>query len=195
MSVRRVVLVGDSMVSAPYQHYSAEGVRVVGVHLALQALLGSAFEVISYGIGGSTSSTARDIARFAAAGHRPEFLIWATGTNDVTTGVDAATMELIYQFFLADMAAYGGDVEVITCTVPPTSIWNGAQDAVQDAVNTWYRANATRLVDRDLLWADPLDATQLNPDYLNGYEPADFVHVNDAGNAAWAQALYAELTA
>lgn len=194
-----VLCVGDSITANPYMHgqmVNPLDPYIPGYGEILQDLLGSGYHVVRYGIGGAQSSVIRDLARYAAAGKRRDWIVWAGGSNDVNASVAAATQQGVYEGFESDMAAFGQGAQIITCTIPPSAQFSAPQDAILAEQNTWYRDTyPTQIVDRWQALVDPDDTTSLHPNYLIATEPADVIHPNEAGSRVVAALIYARILA
>jgi lysophospholipase L1-like esterase len=81
-------------------------------------------------------------------------------------------------------------VKLLLGTVPPfknTPYWNGANEALREAVNRWIRSrqDIDGVIDFDAALRDPADPQALNPLFDSG----DHLHPNKAGHAAMAAAI------
>lgn len=163
-----------------------------GTYMAtLQAYLGASWLCVNKGVGGETTTqilarTGTGVVNYGDA----QYCVVLAGTNDVATGVAAATIKANLQAIYDGLAAAG--VRVVAVTIPPTTGQAAGLLAVKQEVNTWILNTATNLFDRYDLYAlvdDPADPGNLLPAY-----DLDSVHLTEAGYIAFATDLYNSVT-
>lgn len=145
---------------------------------------------------GSSALTRFDRDVLARAG--VEWMLLLEGINDINftalPGVPASEQttaeELIEGLSQLVDRAHARGIKVMAGTLLPMGgLWlhNPQTEALRQAVNAWIRTSDTfdAVVDFDALMRDPANPQRLHPDYDSG----DFIHPNDAGNAAMAEAV------
>lgn len=134
--------------------------------------------------------------------HQPgvRTVIVLEGINDIGMSIALAPMNAPYTEVSAQeiiagyrdliQQAHATGIRVIGATLPPLKgslYYNDLTEAKRDEVNTWTRTSGEydAVVDFDRVLAAPTDEDQLNPDYNSG----DYLHPNDAGYHAMANAI------
>jgi lysophospholipase L1-like esterase len=123
------------------------------------------------------------------------------GTNDIvqsegaqdrctTPSPEVSAEQLIAGHRELIRAAHARGVRVLGGTIPPyreSAYWTERGEAVRTEVNRWIRTSGAYdgVVDFDRAVADPQDPRRLRADYRT----ADFLHPNDAGYRAMAEAV------
>jgi lysophospholipase L1-like esterase len=133
-----------------------------------------------------------------------QWMLLLEGINDINftalPGVPASEQttadELIEGLSQLVDRAHAQDIKVMGGTLLPMGgLWlhNPQTEALRQAVNTWIRSSGKfdAVVDFDAVMRDPANPERLRPDYDSG----DFIHPNDAGNAAMAAAIDLNLLA
>jgi lysophospholipase L1-like esterase len=208
--VRTVVAFGDSITAGTSEGTTGAYPDMLATRLRDTQGAGRDVAVLNAGIGGNRlladglgpSGLSRfelDTLRQSGVTHAIVLL----GTNDIGRTVFAAvpgaelskrdwpTAERItdgLQQLVKQARAKG--VKVMIGTVPPfknTPYWNGANEALREAVNRWIRGRQglDGVVDFDAALRDPADPQALNPLLDSG----DHLHPNKAGHAAMAAAI------
>jgi lysophospholipase L1-like esterase len=208
--VRTVVAFGDSITAGTSEGTTGAYPDMLATRLRDTQGAGRDVAVLNAGIGGNRlladglgpSGLSRfelDALRQSGVSHAIVLL----GTNDFGRTVFAAvpgaelskrdwpTAERItdgLQQLVKQARAKG--VKVMIGTVPPfknTPYWNGANEALREAVNRWIRGRQglDGVVDFDAALRDPADPQALNPLLDSG----DHLHPNKAGHAAMAAAI------
>lgn len=145
----------------------------------------------------------RDVLAQSAVKH----VIVSLGVNDIifpalpftppTEHVTAADLIAGYRRLIARAGKEG--IRVIGTTIPPfegarfpgggfdVALYTPERERLRQAVNAWIRDSSEfgAVVDYDRILRDPNRPTRLDPAYDSG----DHLHVNDAGNAAQANAI------
>jgi len=145
---------------------------------------------------GSSALTRFDRDVLARSG--VQWMLLLEGINDINftalPGVPASQQttaeELIAGLAQLVQRAHAQGIKVMGGTLLPMGgLWlhNPQTEALRQAVNAWIRDSGSfdAVVDFDLLTRDPANPERLRPDYDSG----DFIHPNDAGNAAMAAAI------
>jgi lysophospholipase L1-like esterase len=127
-----------------------------------------------------------------------QWLLLLEGINDINftalPGVPVSQQtsaeELIEGLSQLVQRAHARGIKVMGGTLLPMGgLWlhNPQTEALRQAVNTWIRESGSfdAMIDFDALMRDPANPERLHPDYDSG----DFIHPNDAGNAAMAAAI------
>jgi lysophospholipase L1-like esterase len=161
--------------------------------------------VVNLGISGNrvlrNGAGASALARFdrdvlARAG--VEWLVLMEGINDINftalPGVppheQTTAAEIIEGLSQLVDRAHAHGIKVMGATLTPMGgLWlhNPATEALRQEVNAWIRSSGKydALVDFDAVTRDPAQPQRLRPEHDSG----DFIHPNDAGNAAMAEAI------
>lgn len=145
---------------------------------------------------GSSALTRFDRDVLARSG--VEWMLLLEGINDINfTALPGAPAneqttaeELIEGLQQLVDRAHAQGIKVMGGTLLPMGgLWlhNPHTEALRQAVNAWIRDSGTfdAVVDFDAVTRDPANPERLHPDYDSG----DFIHPNDAGNAAMANAI------
>jgi lysophospholipase L1-like esterase len=127
-----------------------------------------------------------------------EWMLLLEGINDINftalPGVPVSQQttaeELIEGLSQLVTRAHARGIKVMGGTLLPMGgLWlhNPNTEALRQAVNAWIRTgdNFDAVVDFDALMRDPANPERLHPDFDSG----DFIHPNDAGAAAMAEAI------
>jgi lysophospholipase L1-like esterase len=127
-----------------------------------------------------------------------QWMLLLEGINDINftalPGVpvsqQTSAQELIEGLSQLVQRAHAAGIKVMGGTLLPMGgLWlhNPQTEALRQAVNAWIRDSGSfdAVVDFDALMRDPANPERLHPDYDSG----DFIHPNDAGNAAMAAAI------
>ncbi len=170
----RLGVIGDSITAGIDGEPEAESY----VHLATQSL-GQEF-VLNTGSGGS--STTLDLGRFPyeIAPFRPAIVWIEGGTNDIGTGVKAATAFQNMQRQAA-LITWGG--RAVFSTVPPRVLPTPAHYAELTELNRLIRTSGRPIVDRYALVVDPADPRHIRADFCH----TDGIHITRSGQALIAQ--------
>jgi lysophospholipase L1-like esterase len=113
-----------------------------------------------------------------------------TALPGVPVSQQTSAQELIEGLSQLVQRAHAAGIKVMGGTLLPMGgLWlhNPQTEALRQAVNAWIRDSGSfdAVVDFDALMRDPANPERLHPDYDSG----DFIHPNDAGNAAMAAAI------
>lgn len=161
--------------------------------------------VINMGISGNRllrhvvgSSALARFDRDVLARSGVEWLILLEGINDINfTALPGApeSEQASAQQIIAGLAqlvdrAHAQGIKVLGGTLlPMAGLWlhNPQTEAMRQEVNAWIRSSGKfdAVVDFDALMRDPADPQRLLP----AFDAGDFIHPNDAGNAAMAEAI------
>ncbi|KKP94780.1 MAG: Lipolytic protein G-D-S-L family [Candidatus Moranbacteria bacterium GW2011_GWD2_36_12] len=111
---------------------------------SLETLLGTSWNVNSYGVGGNT--TTQMLARFSSdvVVADAEYVVVLGGINDVLASISAATIESNLQAMYT--AAHNNGSKVVAVTITPFKThtsWTSGFQTVVDTVNTWIMNTAT----------------------------------------------------
>ena len=167
--------------------------------------------VINMGISGNRvlrhlvgSSALARFDRDVLARSGVEWLLLMEGINDINftalPGAPASEQASAQQIIdgLAQLVerAHAHGIKVLGGTLMPMGgLWlhNPMTEAMRQEVNAWIRSSGKfdAVVDFDAVTRDPADPERLHPDFDAG----DFIHPNDAGNAAMADAIDLQLFA
>lgn len=127
-----------------------------------------------------------------------QWMLLLEGINDINftalPGVPASEQTTAEQLIeglqqLVDRAHVRGIKVMGGTLLPMGGLWlhNPQTEALRQTVNAWIRTSGAfdAVVDFDAVTRDPANPQRLRPDYDSG----DFIHPNDAGNAAMADAI------
>ncbi|MDX6198771.1 MAG: hypothetical protein QOJ79_1922 [Actinomycetota bacterium] len=181
-----VLAVGDSLTDAPlppdtYQRWTdfvaADTHRAVG-----NAAIGGNRVILSGGYGPTlTQRFSSDVLS------RPGVatLVLFAGTNDVSTGIDAARLTRRLSELCRRARARG--LRVVLVTLPPAWKRSADKEQLRQQVNQWIRTTreADAYVDADTLLRDPARPTHLRAVYDFG----DGLHISAAGHRVLGQAI------
>jgi lysophospholipase L1-like esterase len=208
--VRTVVAFGDSITAGTSEGSFGAYPDMLATRLRDTRPAGQDVAVLNAGIGGnrllSDGVGPSGLSRFELDALRQSGVTHAIvllGTNDIGRTVfarvpgaelasrDWPTAERITEGLqqLVKQARAKG-VKLLLGTVPPfknTPYWNGANEALREAVNRWIRSrqDIDGVIDFDAALRDPADPQALNPLFDSG----DHLHPNKAGHAAMAAAI------
>jgi len=167
----RLGVIGDSITAGNDGEPEAESY----VHLATRAL-GQEL-VLNTGSGGSM--TALDLARFPyeIAPFQPEIVWIEGGTNDIGTGLSAASawQNMMRQ---TELITWGG--RAVLSTVPPRVLPTATHHAELIRINRLIRESGLPFVDRHAAVCDPNDPRHIRPEFCQ----PDGIHINRDGHAA-----------
>lgn len=208
--VRTVVAFGDSITAGTSEGTFGAYPDMLATRLRDTQPAGQDIAVLNAGIGGNRLLTdgigPSGLSRFELDALRQSGVTHAIvlmGTNDIGRTVfarvpgaeltprDWPTAERLtdgLQQLIKQARAKG--VKLLLGTVPPfknTPYWNGANEALREAVNRWIRGrqDVDGVIDFDAALRDPADPQALNPLFDSG----DHLHPNKAGHAAMAAAV------
>ncbi|QOY96419.1 SGNH/GDSL hydrolase family protein [Massilia sp. UMI-21] len=121
-------------------------------------------------------------------------VIVAIGINDIVyaSGATLSDMrdDLVAGYRQLIARAHGRGIPVLGATLPPMAgfvYYTAARESVRQATNNWLRTadEFDALIDWDRVLRDPASPTRINP----AYNSRDWLHPNDAGYQALAQAV------
>lgn len=167
--------------------------------------------VVNMGISGNRvlrhlvgSSAVSRFDRDVLARSGVEWLILMEGINDINftalpgapESEQASAQQIIEGLAQLVDRAHAHGIKVLGGTLMPMGgLWlhNPMTEAMRQEVNSWIRSSGKfdAVVDFDAVTRNPADPQRLHPDFDAG----DFIHPNDAGNAAMADAIDLQLFA
>lgn len=172
-------------------YYMGDSLTDDGTYIyVISSVLGNTW--YNYNYGRSGDNTTGMLARFNTdilSKNNPSHVVILGGTNDVTNGTSAATIQANLQQMYTD--AHNAGLTVIAVTITPRTT-TAPQLAVQQAVNTWIKTvaiNVDYVVDPYVTLADPSNPTQLLPAYN-----ADGLHMTTAGYTALGNYIASNVT-
>jgi lysophospholipase L1-like esterase len=158
----------------------------------LQDLLGTGiWDMRNFGVSGQTTTNMlSDVTTQVDVWHnaiRPrEVVVCLAGSNDIFSGGNAANLQTGISNYCSGRRLAGFDV--LVCSILPRSGYNGTQEAIRVAVNSWVASNYASFADGFVnLAAD----TRLD-DYTDAtYYNADQTHLTTAGYGVVAELVEA----
>jgi lysophospholipase L1-like esterase len=169
------VLLGDSFF-ASYAGWFAWGNAQSGSKL---------IPVMNAGVGGERLDQILDRVATHVAPYAPDAVVVHGGTNDVSAGASAATIQSRFTAIFDALDALGVD-DIIACTVPSQTGFSAGQKTVVSTVNTWL----TGLSRTNLTVADTQMALTTGDGVTSdAAKLVDAVHPNITGQQAMADVL------
>lgn len=184
----RLLCAGDSITAG----YLATGNR--GWARQIEALISVNCRVCNIGLPGVTTTTLNGTlsadCNVFFSGSFPCVATYAAGTNDINTGVAAATVETNIQSGCQTLKTKGYTVAVMS--ILPRGSIAGANETNRQAVNTWLAANYATFAD---IYVDVAADSRLNNSSNTTYYNADATHLTVAGYGVYASLVQAAIGA
>jgi lysophospholipase L1-like esterase len=142
--------------------------------------LGSPWNIINYGIGGTTTSQMLNRISSLTNGDANYSIVWG-GINDVTGDISSATIESNLQSIYTSLHDAGS--KVVALTISPfgaSAAWTAPRQATLVAVNNWILNTATD-VDYTLDIYSELEDSGNAGYLLPAYDSGDGLHLSTAG--------------
>ena len=176
----QIYFLGDSLISGGQAAAS------------LQASLGNAWSYQDAGVGASfTADCLTRITAITGPGDA-EYAIVNPGVNDALGLIAYATIESNLQSIYT--ALHNASIKVIACTISPCSncsSWTSSTQTIITTVNSWIKSGATNV---DFAIDEYAVLGGGNTYLLPQYDSGDGLHPNNAGDIAYANAIYSGVT-